>query len=417
MLKKLITFIKTYRVQLLIAGVSLACYLIFVYAGRHFFTHDTVVYQMKWWDYLAQHGWRGIATLNDPATGLNGDYTTIWYAIIVIFTKLQLYPQFPIEFSIKLIAVFASLLSAAAIFFIAKHFRPKSPFLPVIAASMTPFLPLFSMDLLKTNLTDSLFIAFCLWSFYFFVRNKKGLAWFLVALGACFKPMAVYLVPVFIFFYIKDFATYTLREKLAPLWGIPAVVLCSIPHVLAGGSFLNGIINPILGRNDTEAVMPWFWLIPTSNNFTSAGVPLEMKSMLYGLLFFVIFMTMFFILKYVKKENQTRVGLAILPTISIMMCFYLLPSQHETYFAMAGIFALVGFFILPNKLLFVNVVAINSFLFCMYLFGLTWWLETPTRILPNEQMGVLFVGLIIFNYYLLYRYSVFYKLSKSADNI
>jgi|GEM_PF-4658639 len=412
MQKKLINFIKQFKVQLLIAGVSLTCFLIFAYAGRHYFTYDTAVLQVAWWNYIVEHGWSGIATLNNTDVG---DYTTIWYFVIALFVNLHLYPTFPIEYSIKFMAVVFSLLSAVAVYFLAKHFRPKATLLPVIAASITPFLPLFSMDLLKTNLTDGVYLALCLWSFYFFIKNRKGLSWFLLALGACFKLMAIYLVPVYLFFYIKDFKSYNLKEKLAPLWGGLAVIICSIPNMLAGGKFLDGIITPILGRGDNGLTMPWFWMIPTGNNFTPPETGEQMRLMVYALLILALFGTLFFIFNYVKKQYQTKVGLAILPTISIMVCFFLLPSQHETYFAMAAIFSLLSFIVLPTKHFFVNFLAINIFLFYMYLYGITWWLEGPTWILPNTQMGVIFLGLIIYNYYLLYRHSVFFKSSRFKE--
>ncbi len=414
MQKAIINYIKKYKLQLLIIAVFLMCYLVFVYAQRHFFTYDTVVSQIRWWNYMLEHGWHGGTTMNDSGVG---DYTTIWYFMIAIFTELNLYPRFPIEYSIKFMAITCSLLSAGAVFMIAKYFRPRSQYLPVIVACITPFLPMFSMDLLKTNLTDGMYIMPCLWSFYFFLINKKELSWFLLALGACFKLMAIYLVPVYAFFYLKDFTKYSLREKLAPLWGALAVLICSIPNMAAGGKFLDGIVTPIIGRNDDVVVMPWFWLIPTGNNFTSPDIAREMRTMLYGLLILIFFMTIFFILKYVKKEKQRLVGLAILPTLSIMVCFYLMPSQHETYFAMAGIFALIGFIIQPKKELFINFFSVNLFLFFMYLFGLTWWYEEPVWVLPNIQMGLVYLGLIIFNYYLLYQCSIFYRPSKISKTL
>jgi len=410
MFRAIINFLKEYKLQLFVIVVSLFCYLIFVYAERHYLTYDTVLSQVPWWNYIAENGWRGIATLNYAGMG---DYTTIWYFVIAIFTKLHLYPQFPIEYLIKFLAVACSLLSAAVVFLIVKHFRPESKYSPVIAACLTPFLPMFSMDLLKTNLTDGMYILPSLLSFYFFLKNKKSLSWFVLALGACFKLMAIYLAPVYLFFYIKDFKKYNLQEKLAPLWGLAAVFLCSLPNVFAGGKLIDGIVTPILGRNDIGEAMSWFWLIPTSNNFTPAGTAQDMKVMVYGLLILVFFMTFFFIIKYVKKEKHRLVGLAILPTLSIMLCFYLLPSQHETYFAMAGIFAIIGFFAMPKKELFVNFLSINIFLFYMYLFGITWWYEEPVWVLPNVQMGLIYLGLIIFNYYIIFKNSVFYLSSEN----
>lgn len=397
---------KKYKIQLLIAGVSLLCYAVFVYAQRHYLTYDTAVTQVRWWNYLVENGWRGISTLNAEATG---DYTTNWFFIIALFTKLHLYPQFPIEYSIKFMAVACSLLAALAMFFITKHFRPKSPYLPVIVASITPFLPLFSMDLIKANLTDGMYIMPALWSFYFFLKNKYGLAWFLLALGACFKLMAIYLVPVYLFFYIKDFKKYNLKQKLAPLWSLVAVLICSIPNVLSGGKLLDGIITPILGRNDTGLVMPWFWLIPSGNNFTPPNMALDIRLMLYAALLLIFFFVFFFVLKYVKTRNQTIVGITVLPVLSIMVCFYLMPSQHETYFALASLFALISFIAVPKKEFFINFLLLNIFLFIMYLYGLSWWFDEPFWIIPNTQMGLLYLGLMAFNFYLVYQMSVFYK--------
>lgn len=413
-MKAIITFIKEYKLQLLIVAVSLLCYLMLAYAGRHYYTFDTVMFLTPWWNYISREGWQGIATMNGPGLG---DYTTIWYFIVAIFTKLQLYPNLPIEYCIKFIAMTCSLLSAVAVFFITRHFHPKSKFLPVIAACITPFLPTFSIDLLKSNFTDGMYIMPSLWSFYFFLKGKKEVSWFLLAFGACFKLMAVYLVPVYLYFYIKDFARYSLREKLAPLWGIVAVFVCSIPNFLAGGKLLDGIITPILDRNEVGFVMPYFWLIPSTNNFMPATTAQDMRLMLYALLIFIFFFTFFFTLRYVREEYKTQVGLTVLPAISILVCFYLMPSQHETYFTMAAIFAFIGFLALLKKEFFVNFIVLNIFLFCMYLFGLSWWHEGQIRILPDAHMGFIYLGIVIFNYYILYQHSVFYRSPEAAKTI
>ncbi|MDR1448533.1 MAG: hypothetical protein LBI63_06250, partial [Candidatus Ancillula sp.] len=78
------TLILKYRIQICMVVISLIAYFLLVYSTRHFFGDDLSVTQVAWWDYLLQYGWHGISTLNSHG----GDYTTIWYFLIVALEKM-----------------------------------------------------------------------------------------------------------------------------------------------------------------------------------------------------------------------------------------------------------------------------------------------------------------------------------------
>ena len=231
-------------IQIAMAVVSLVAFLLMMIATRHFYSTDVKEFQIPWWNYIAGHGWMGIITLNQHG----GNYTTIWYVVIGVFDHLKLYPDFPIEYNIKAIAIFCTLASSVCMFFIAKHFRPGSLYTPIVSAIVVLFLPAFFFDAMKTNLPDSVYLMFCLYSFFCFIKKKRYAAWFLLGMGACFKLMAIYLAPVYIYFYFKNFRKSSWTQRFAPVAGLLSVVVCSLPDVILGGNFLDAIIKPLFSR-------------------------------------------------------------------------------------------------------------------------------------------------------------------------
>lgn len=391
--------------------VSLIAYLICIFSQRHFVTGDTHRYQILWWNYINENGFKSIATLNNSVStgGLGGDYTTIWYFIIWIFCKIGLYPNFPVEYNIKLIAVVASVVSAIVVYFIIKHFRSKARYAPTFGMVVTLFLPAFLLDVIKTNLPDTVYLMFILFAFLTFIKDKKQLAWFVLGLGLCFKLMAIYLAPFFLYFYLKDFKKYRLKDKLSPLFIFPAIIICSIPCVISGGSWFDGIlgvfINRSVGAMHVNGYTLWQLMPNDIDNFKYFSIALM----------FLVFVAIFIFVKYfVSEENKADVEYTILLPLFPMIAYFLLPAQHETYFAMATVFAFINWCIIPRRKTLFIFATTNMLLFIGYsIISFRWFLEempNSNSILYDSQLWALCTASIIaYLMYQLYKSSIYNK--------
>lgn len=373
--------------------LTLGVYFGILFVTRRAVSTDTTTFQTVWWHYLFEHGWSGIATLNTTHFQYSGNYTTIWYFFIVCLTKVGIYPHFSLAFCIKAIALFGSVISSVTMFFIVKHFRPDSTYIPTISALITLFLPAFLGDIIKTNLPDSIYLMFCLLSYLAFLKNKFWSVAFLIGLAASFKLMAIYLAPVYLYFYIRDFKKYKVTQKFSPLATVIAIVLSSLPNVFAGGTFLGGIIQPLLGRS--SASMKWL------SNSIWVFLPVnadKFKGLSFVLTGGVLFVTGMLVHHLVGRTREKQL-LTFLPILSTLICTYILPAQHGNYFALATVFSLLAFVVFPNKYYFILFIFLNILLLTVYagpvvpLFNKLW---TPRLI------SIIFLVIIIYCYGLLF---------------
>lgn len=126
------------------------------------------------------------------------DYTSIWYLIIVFFSKFGIYPNIlNVAAAIKYIGAIFTLLSSLFAYLIVKHFQKgNTSWQATIAASLILFIPPFLGDMLKTNLPDSAYIALILLSLLLFLKNKYVSSWLIFGVAIYFKAMALYIAPL-----------------------------------------------------------------------------------------------------------------------------------------------------------------------------------------------------------------------------
>ena len=390
---------------------SLVIYLVCIYSQRKFGTGDTYYALMTWWDHMFYNGFRGILTMNIPVEegGAGANYTSIWYAVIWLFIKLRLYPHFPIEYCIKSIAVVCSVLSALTVKRIVQHYRPDAKYMPNLALVVTLYMPAFLLDVVKTNLPDSTYLMFALMALLAFIKDKKSLAWVLLGFGICFKLMAIYLAPFFIYFYLKDFDKYKISESMSPFFIIIPILVCSVPHVIAGGTWFGGVIEPLFNRAggymQCFSYSLWQFMPNYAENFTIFSVGLTL------LVFAFIF---FFVQRFVPENQKNEVEYYILLPLFPMICYYLLPAQHEGYFAMAAVFSFIVWCIKPVKRYFIIFFGSNLLLFIAYCaVSIRWYYEgfltAGTSIIYDVPfLSLCFASIMFYAGYHIYKNSDFY---------
>ncbi|MDR0199266.1 MAG: hypothetical protein LBI43_01665 [Streptococcaceae bacterium] len=341
----------------LLTLVAFLGYLVIFWNTRQIASLDTSTFQATWWHYLATHDISGIATLNFQHFTYSGNYTTIWYALILIFIHTGFYSHFGLALSIKVASLIGSLASGILIDVITSQLRPDLRHLSSLFAVLTLYLPAFLGDLLKTNLPDSIYLALALASFLAFIKKYWFLAAFLLGLALSFKLMAIFLLPTYLYFYSRDFKKVKLTQKLAPLAGFLAILFASLPNVFAGGKLLDGIVTPLLGRSSSS--MQWLsdslWALSPIN-------PNAFRLFSFVLLALVLVFTAFLI----RPITDNAFLWTFLPVLSTLLSTYLLPAQHGNYFALASIFALLTLLARPKKTYIFLAVLLNLLLASLY---------------------------------------------------
>ena len=356
--------------------VRFAFFVIVIWLGmmfvlRHVFpsSGDMALTQTRWWNYLLAHGFHGIKTIKHD---IGADYTTIWYFLIVIVEKLHVYPHFSLEIVIKSLAVLGTLASSVAAFLITKHFSQKDSWKPIISAALILFIPPFFLDIIKTNLSDSIYISLSMFSVFAILKKRTTLAWFLLGIAMSFKMMAIYIAPFLIFFYIKDFAKNKLNGRIAPIFSLIGFLICSLPGIIAGQGIYEATVGTIFFRSASVGwgisqvlFSPnWSWMPTISSsqihNFT-----------IFGVLVILFIMILTFALVFNIKSNKIQKDVTVdLLVFSPLVFWLFMPAQHEGYFALAAVFSAIIFairfskeslaiFISVNALLFLNVMNIK----------------------------------------------------------
>lgn len=269
----------------------------------------------------------------------------------------------------KSIAVVFDLVAAASAWLVLRRVSSKDSWRPLFAGALVLFLPSFFADVLKTNLPDSPYLAFCLLSLVALQRQKNWLAWFLIGIGAAFKMMAIYIIPFYLFFYLRDFRIATWKQRVAPLFIAAGFAVCSIPSLLAGQSVYEATFGWVLPRIDTHLDFgfwnilngqEWQWFPPID-----AGQMHNLVVFGYACILLVFFVVYLLLFNVGNREEQAVASLDLL-VLSPLVCWFFLPSQRESYFTLAAVFVMIALIIRPDRGRFVVFIMINVILWEAY---------------------------------------------------
>ena len=346
-------------------------------------TNDLSLYQVPWWQYLHEHGFQGIATINAELYSQVGDqrhyadYTSIWYFIIVLFSKFGIYPNIlNVSAAIKCIGAIFTLLSSLFAYLIVKHFQKgNTSWQATLAASLILFIPPFLGDLLKTNLPDSAYIALILLSLLLFLKNKYVLSWLIFGVAIYFKAMALYIAPLYIFYYLYTFKENTIIKKIAPIFSFVGLFIAALPGYFAGLTLWDSALGTILGRTAStlSAENGFLSLVDGRESFVNFPVisPDNIASFqIISMALMVIFVyLLMFLLFQTKSKKALAFSMIDLTIVSPIILWFFLPGQHENYFSIAAVFAFLALLIVPTKKYFVLFIILNFLVWQSYHFG------------------------------------------------
>jgi len=334
---------------------------------------DMVVLLRPWFAYIADHGFAGIATIRQN-TG--SDITPIWHFLMFLFTQTKFYNPQTVEYCVKSLAIFGTLIATVAVFFIVKTLvkRPAS-WLPLVAAAVVPFLPAFFMDTVKANIPDSIYLGLDLLALLALLKKRPGLAWFLVGVALSFKMMAIYILPFVVFLWLRKWPSAKVWHRVSPLFIIPGFLLTCIPGYLAGLSLYDSTIGVLVFRATTMGYEWWgIWQLLFNNSLlhVPGGIAADQvhNVMLYGLamlaLIFIALFALLFGIRDSQRQNQAALDFLV---ASPILCYMFLPSQHEAYWALSSVFALIVLVIRRSRASLAVLIVLSFTLFELYLGG------------------------------------------------
>lgn len=213
---------------------------------------------------------------------------------------------------------------------------------------------------------DGLFSLTLLLSIYFLNQDKVIYSSFLGGVSFLLKPQAIFLLPVFSFYILKNFSIRNLLRIALP--GIILILLLFLPFFL--NNFFGGpikLISSLLGHYPYGSIFAYnfwgvfgFW-IPDTNSL------LSITYQNWGFLLFITFWIIIGHFYFLKKRKLSLYTLSALSTLSF---FFLITRMHERYFYPSLIFLIIVAILRKSYLLlaFTIILTLIYFLDLYYVY-------------------------------------------------
>jgi len=356
--------------------ILITCLALIIRNDLRYFKSGDYQYSLKpWTDHLELHG--GFSGLNT----LESNYNMPYLYILAFITYL---PASNLA-KIKLVSIIFDFITAILIMLIVKKLiKPsKSSLIPYLAYALTLFVPTIILNGTVWGQCDIIYTSFIMLSIFFLLKKKHTWAFIAYGTALAFKLQAIFVLPVYIFLYIKEKKFSFLNFLMIPLvqfiFYIPALIL---------GKPLADIFNPYLFqigqyKNLVLNFSNIYSLIPDNYDFFSnAGLILSIS----------IIMIIYTII--IKNDTRFNINDYILIfLITVMLCVYFLPSMHERYMFTADVLAVVYLFLYPKRFFvpfIIWFINFNAYLPALYGFG---------PIIDYKIMSILYFCLLVYLVY------------------
>ena len=356
--------------------ILITCLALIIRNDLRYFKSGDYQYSLKpWTDHLELHG--GFSGLNT----LESNYNMPYLYILAFITYL---PASNLA-KIKLVSIIFDFITAILVMLIVKTLiKPsKSSLIPHLAYAVTLFVPTVILNGTVWGQCDIIYTSFIMLSIFFLLKKKHTWAFIAYGTALAFKLQAIFVLPVYIFLYIKEKKFSFLNFLMIPLvqfiFYIPALIL---------GKPLADIFNPYLFqigqyKNLVLNFSNIYSLIPDNYDFFSnAGLILSIS----------IIMIIYTII--IKNDTRFNINDYILIfLITVMLCVYFLPSMHERYMFTADVLAVVYLFLYPKRLFvpfIIWFINFNAYLPALYGFG---------PIIDYKIMSILYFCLLVYLVY------------------
>ncbi len=303
------------RLFFLVAFISviLARFMLFGFSSQ-----DYNVYLSEWFKHLYDNGF----DFKDNFSNYNFPYLYLLW-VGTLFTSDSL-------IVVKVIGLIADVFLAAGAFKIIKHYKNET--WAMVAFIILLLIPEVMINSSMWGQADSVFTAFIIWSFYFFIKGRNVTGWVFYALAFSFKIQAIFVLPAILIWFV-----ITKQKFWYPLVGIGVFLATSIPAILGGRSLLHifdAYRMQIMGDGTNTQLST---NIPNIAVFIDnyAFVPEFKYVMICGTATVVILMTIL-ILHYRERIMGQQFALLKIAVVFAYVIPFLLPSMLDRYFFLAN---------------------------------------------------------------------------------
>ena len=354
--KKFLKLLEQNITVLFFVGIMVAAVYMRI-GGLEYASSDYLGCLEPWYEDIKANG--GFAALQH----LTGNYNVPYQVLLAIMTYIPMDSML----LIKIVSMVFDLLLAIGVGCLTCELMGKKremlcwQFLLPYGATLV--LPTVVMNSAVWAQCDSIYLAFAVWSLYFYVRGKYIPTFVMFGIALAFKLQAIFLLPFFLFAYVREKQFSILHFALLPLMNL----LLGIPALLQGlpWSEFWGIYS---GQSDEY---PYMFL-----NFQSIWVLIgdnyeHMKEVAIWMMVAVIGAGMFFLIRK-RISLQSPLNFTIVVSWMLWAIVILLPGMHERYGAFVEITLLVLLFVSkkPKAILFFSLAEICScVVYGKFLFG------------------------------------------------
>ena len=336
--KKIASFMEKKIIYvLLILGIILS--LAARVASFSFISSDMSGFLIGWFGQIEQLG--GIHALNTQV----GNYSVAYQTLISLMTYIPINPVY----QYKILSVIFDYSLALGVGMIVYELKDKKVIPGIFASLIVMFSPLVMINSSVWGQCDSIYTSFAIWSLYFFIKKKYPLTFIMFGLSFAFKLQAVFLLPFFLFAYIRKKEFSILHFIIIPL----VMEIVCIPAMIMGRGFKAAFS---VYYYQTESCDKMFFSYP---NFWSLFSDLRdiilakefigsMKIAAIVLAFIVLLAIMTVII--IKDINIDNVNTFLLAFIMVYSCVLFLPGMHERYGFMYEIIGIIIIFVIPKTI-------------------------------------------------------------------
>ncbi|MCR4695988.1 MAG: hypothetical protein K5654_01610 [Lachnospiraceae bacterium] len=390
--KKIASFIEKRIIYIvLVLGIILS--LIARLSSFGFISDDMSGFLIGWFGQIEQLG--RIHALNTQV----GNYSVTYQTLISLMTYIPIDPV--IQY--KALSVVFDYSLALAVGLIIYELKGKNRIFAIIAGLIVLFSPLVMINSSVWGQCDSIYTSFAVWSLYFFIKKKYPLTFIMYALAFSFKLQAIFLLPFFLFAYLRKKEFSILNFFIIPL----VMEIVCIPAMIMGRGF-KAAFSVYYYQTDSCDKMyfnyPSFWTL--FSDLRDANLSREYIG---GLKIAAIILTFIILLaimsvSIIKNFNIDKFNTFLISFLLVYSCVLFLPGMHERYGYLYEIIGIIIIFIIPH---IAWPLGISMCLSCI-----TYGISLFGNIEVNPYMGIINLLAYAISAVLIYRYLIANKVEK-----
>lgn len=286
--------------------------------GMDKFSPDMNIFLIPWFEDVVANG--GFRSLSAPV----GDYNILYHTLICLFSYVPLGGISPV-YLYKMVSILFDFLLALSCGWIVAQEKGETPLGRsfCMAYGIVLMLPTVILNSAIWGQCDSMYTVCCVLSLYWLYHRKYPAAFAMFGFALAWKLQAIFILPVFLYFYIsrKDFSLLYLLLSAAVLWA------SGIPGYLAGQP-LTAVFDIYAMQTSeypelvTNSLSVWYYFFPD-------GQYMKAAAMMTTLLLLGLFL--YWLLNQGGKLKEDSRSFFIVSVWSVWTCLLFLPSMHDRY--------------------------------------------------------------------------------------